>query len=62
MQTAPACGFSALESLEDPSYGRAVKKGEFSMKKLAIAMVAMLSLLSIAGCTTAPPPPTVTKG
>ena len=32
------------------------------MKKLALALVAVLSLLSIAGCTTAPPPPMVTKG
>ena len=32
------------------------------MKKLAFAFVAMLSLLSIAGCTTAPHPPMVTKG
>jgi predicted small lipoprotein YifL len=32
------------------------------MKKIAVALVAVLSLLSIAGCTTAPPPPTVTKG
>jgi predicted small lipoprotein YifL len=31
------------------------------MKKLALALVAMLALASIAGCTTAPPP-VVTKG
>jgi predicted small lipoprotein YifL len=32
------------------------------MKKISIALVAVLSLLSIAGCTTAPPPPVTTKG
>ena len=32
------------------------------MKKLALALVAVLSLLSIAGCATAPPPPVVWKG
>jgi predicted small lipoprotein YifL len=32
------------------------------MKKLALALIAVLSLLSIAGCTTSPPPPVVTKG
>jgi len=32
------------------------------MKKLALALVAVLSLLSIVGCTTAPPPPMVSKG
>jgi len=32
------------------------------MKKLAIAIVAVLSLLSIAGCASMSPPPVVTKG
>jgi hypothetical protein len=32
------------------------------MKKMAIALVAVLSFISIAGCATAPQPPVVTKG
>jgi len=32
------------------------------MKKLVIAVFAVLSLLSIAGCTSVPPPPMETKG
>jgi predicted small lipoprotein YifL len=32
------------------------------MKKVAIALAAVLALVSIAGCTTAPPPPMTTKG
>jgi len=41
-------------------YGHRVT-GELNMKKLALAPVAVLSRLSIAGCTTAPPPPVVSK-
>jgi hypothetical protein len=37
-------------------------KADPPMKKLALALVAVLSLLSIASCTTAPPPPMMTKG
>jgi hypothetical protein len=33
-----------------------------AVKKLALALVAVLSLLSIAACTSVPPPPMVTKG
>lgn len=32
------------------------------MKKLALAIVAVLSLMSIAGCANVPPPPIATKG
>jgi predicted small lipoprotein YifL len=32
-----------------------------SMKKLALAIIAVLTLATIAGCA-APPPPVVTKG
>ena len=32
-----------------------------SMKKLALAIIAVLALATIAGCAT-PPPPVVTKG
>jgi hypothetical protein len=35
--------------------------GESSMKKLALAIIAVLALATIAGCAT-PPPPVVTKG
>jgi hypothetical protein len=42
-------------------------EGRVSMKKLALAMAAMLALLSIAGCAQyvgkgKAPPPVVTKG
>jgi hypothetical protein len=36
-------------------------KGEYSMKKAALALAAVLTLLSVAGCATTPPP-VVTKG
>jgi hypothetical protein len=35
--------------------------GESSMKKLALAIIAVLAIATIAGCA-APPPPVVTKG
>lgn len=56
------CDFSALEDESSGLYGRRVTEGEYLMKKLALALVAVLSLLSIAGCATAPPPPMVHKG
>jgi hypothetical protein len=36
-------------------------RGNTSMKKLALAIIAVLALATIAGCAT-PPPPVVTKG
>jgi hypothetical protein len=56
------CGFQALEKGWQPLIRSRRQRGELQMKKIALALVAVLSLLSIAGCTTAPPPPTVTKG
>jgi hypothetical protein len=38
-----------------------MSRGGTVRKKLALALVALLSLL-IAGCTSIPPPPMVTKG
>jgi hypothetical protein len=37
------------------------RTGDSAMKKLALAIIAVLTLATIAGCAT-PPPPVVTKG
>jgi hypothetical protein len=37
-------------------------KGDFLMKKIALATITVLALLSIAGCAATTPPPVVTKG
>jgi hypothetical protein len=62
------CVFPALEKIEPPGLGFVCHdEGVVSMKKLALSMVAVLALLSIAGCAQyygkgKAPPPVVTKG
>lgn len=66
-KTNDRCGFSALEGHATRMYGLAVMtRGSFFMKKLTLAMAAVLALLSIVGCAQTgkgkAPPPVVTKG
>jgi hypothetical protein len=62
-QSSLHCGFSALEDQAGRRYVLGVMSRDgTSMKKVALALVAVLSLLSIVGCTSMPPPPMVTKG
>lgn len=56
------CVFCALGMSGQPTMVHPfMALGRISMKKLALAIIAVLTLATIAGCA-APPPPVVTKG